>query len=50
MVAFVACTSAAPAVRLKVGRLMHHAEILEVVRPMLAAKGIDLEIIEFTIT
>ena len=49
LVAFVACTSAAPAVRLKVGATpVPHAEILEVVRPMLAAKGIDLEIIEFT--
>jgi D-methionine transport system substrate-binding protein len=40
---------AAPAVTLKVGATpVPHAEILEVVKPMLAAKGINLEIIEFT--
>ena len=41
--------AAAPAVKLKVGATpVPHAEILEVVKPMLSAKGIALEIIEFT--
>ena len=40
---------AAPATRLKVGATpVPHAEILEAVKPILAAKGIALEIIEFT--
>ncbi|HNY67367.1 MAG TPA: MetQ/NlpA family ABC transporter substrate-binding protein [Bacillota bacterium] len=40
---------AAPAAKLKVGATpVPHAEILEVVKPILAAKGIALEIIEFT--
>lgn len=40
---------AAPTVKLKVGATpVPHAGILEVVKPMLAAKGINLEIIEFT--
>jgi len=40
---------AAPATRLKVGATpVPHAEILEAVKPILAAKGITLEIIEFT--
>lgn len=42
-------TVAAPAAKLKVGATpVPHAEILEVVKPILAAKGIALEIIEFT--